>query len=87
VRNILKRRKPDLAAVDRIFTGSCRVREHTGDGGYVGACEFATYDGFCPRHGDVLAYLDGRSPWPADFELPKYDGSPWAEGLRRERRA
>ena len=26
------------------FTGVCPIREHTGDGAYVGRCEFATYD-------------------------------------------
>jgi hypothetical protein len=40
----------------RIFTGSCPIREHTGDGAYVGRCDFATYDGFCPRHGALKDY-------------------------------
>jgi hypothetical protein len=40
----------------REFTGSCPIREHTGDGAYVGRCEFATYDGFCPRHGALEDY-------------------------------
>lgn len=40
----------------RTFTGSCPIREHTGDGAYVGRCEFATYDGFCPRHGALEDY-------------------------------
>lgn len=38
------------------FTGSCPIREHTGDGHYVGRCEFATYDGYCPRHGALEDY-------------------------------
>jgi hypothetical protein len=38
------------------FTGSCPVRVHTGDGHCVGRCEFATYDGFCPRHGALEDY-------------------------------
>jgi hypothetical protein len=42
----------------RTFTGSCPIREHTGDGHYVGRCEFATYDGFCPRHGALEDYPD-----------------------------
>lgn len=41
---------------EREFTGSCPIREHTGDGAYVGRCDFATYDGFCPRHGAVEDY-------------------------------
>ncbi len=39
-----------------VFTGSCPIREHTGDGAFVGRCEFATYDGFCPRHGATEDY-------------------------------
>jgi hypothetical protein len=38
------------------FTGNCPIREHTGDGAYVGRCEFATYNGFCPRHGALEDY-------------------------------
>jgi hypothetical protein len=41
---------------ERVFTGSCPIREHTGDGHYVGRCDFATYDGYCPRHGAVEDY-------------------------------
>lgn len=40
------------------FTGSCPIREHTAEGHYVGRCEFATYDGFCPRHGALVDYAD-----------------------------
>lgn len=40
------------------FTGSCPIREHTGDGAYVGRCDFATYDGYCPRHGALEDYPD-----------------------------
>jgi len=40
------------------FTGSCPIREHTGDGAYVGRCDFATYDWFCPRHGALEDYPD-----------------------------
>lgn len=40
----------------RVFTGSCPIREHTGGGAYVGRCEFATYGGFCPRHGALDDY-------------------------------
>lgn len=39
-----------------VFTGLCPIREHTGDGAYVGRCEHATYDGFCPRHGAIDDY-------------------------------
>lgn len=38
------------------FTGSCPIREHTGDGHFVGRCEFPTYEGFCPRHGALEDY-------------------------------
>lgn len=65
------------------FSGNCLVREFTGDGVSVGRCYYSTYDGICPRHGDVLKYLL-EAGWPRDFELPKYDGGPWAEKLREK---
>lgn len=40
----------------KVFSGSCPIREHTGDGSYVGRCEFATYDDVCPRHGALKDY-------------------------------
>lgn len=43
------------------FTGTCPVREHAGDGVYVGRCDFSTYGGECPRHGDVAEWL-GEDP-------------------------
>jgi hypothetical protein len=43
------------------FTGNCPVREHAGDGSYVGRCDFATYAGFCPRHGNVQRFLTERA--------------------------
>lgn len=81
---ILTRRKPkQLTREDVTFTGSCPMREHAGDGGYVGRCYFATYEGYCPRHGNVkqflgedadLATADDRE-WPAhpdrDFGSPE----------------
>lgn len=47
--------------------GTCPIREHTGDGGYVGRCDFAIYNGICPRHGVVDDYpnLDDR-----DVQIP-----------------
>jgi hypothetical protein len=48
----------------REFTLFCPIREHTGDGAYVGLCHYATWDGFCPRHGAVDDYrptLDDRA--------------------------
>lgn len=39
-----------------MFTGNCVIREHTGDGHYVGRCDFATYNHICPRHGIVVDY-------------------------------
>jgi hypothetical protein len=49
-------------AAEAVFTGNCKIREHTGDGAFVGRCDFATYNGFCPRHGAVEDYptLDDR---------------------------
>lgn len=83
MRNPLKRKPREPEA-----TGTCLVGEYTGDGHYVGRCWYMTYDGECPRHGDVSQYLDYRedSPWhwPRDFELPKWDGNNWAEALRKE---
>lgn len=49
----------------RELTGNCPIREHTGDGAYVGRCDFATYDGACPRHGVVADY-----PSHDDREIP-----------------
>lgn len=52
----------------RVFTGSCPIREHTGDDHYVGRCDFATYNGICPRHGVVEDYptLDDREVDPRE---------------------
>jgi hypothetical protein len=58
VRRVSWRRKPKYQSASRTFTGSCPIREHTGDGAYVGRCEFATYDGVCPRHGLLSQYPD-----------------------------
>ena len=46
--------------------GNCPIREHTGDGTYVGRCDFAVYDGICPRHGILTDYitLDDREVLP-----------------------
>ena len=38
--------------------GNCPIREHTGDGAYVGRCEHAIHDGACPRHGLLAMYAD-----------------------------
>lgn len=51
-------RKRAVRGPEPAFTGSCPIREHTGDGHYVGRCEFATYDGYCPRHGALADYPD-----------------------------
>jgi hypothetical protein len=60
----MKFRKPKTAPV---LDGNCAIREHTGDGAYVGRCDFAVYDGVCPRHGVVADYpnLDDRDVDPA----------------------
>jgi hypothetical protein len=72
------RKKPEPA-----FSGNCLVRMYTGDGHSVGKCWHSTYDGVCPSHGDVTQYLQNYG-WPRDFELPKYDGTAWAERLREQ---
>ncbi len=41
----------------REFTGTCPVRQHTGDGHYVGRCYHSTYGGHCHLHGDVSRFL------------------------------
>lgn len=78
MRNPFKRKPP-------AFTGNCMIRQYTADGDYVGNCYYSTYDGVCPHHGDVsewLGFVTAYAGWPRDFELPKYDGNPWAEELR-----
>lgn len=55
----MRLRLPRRAVIKQLkFTGSCPIREHTGDGYYVGRCDFATYDGVCPRHGRLEDYPD-----------------------------
>lgn len=44
---------------------NCPIREHTGDGAYVGRCDFAVHDGYCPRHGALEDY-----PNDDDRDLP-----------------
>lgn len=78
MRNPFKRKQ---VPVERIFTGTCCVRQYTHDGQYVGSCMHATYNGVCPRHQDVGGYLK-VGEWPPDYQLPVYDNSPWALRLR-----
>lgn len=54
-----------------ILTGNCPIREHAGDGVYVGRCDFACYDDVCPRHGRVSIYpkLDDRDVAVADRDF------------------
>lgn len=50
-----------------LFTGTCPVRQHTGDGHYVGRCYHSTYGGRCHVHGDVSRWLvDGADLTDAD---------------------
>lgn len=52
------------------FTGTCPVRQHTGDGDYVGRCYHSTYNGVCYLHGDVSQWLvDGADLASADDRL------------------
>ena len=69
------------------FTGNCMVRQYTADGHNMGPCWHSTYGGECHVHGDVAVYLryaagEVGEPWPADYQLAKYDGEAWAERLR-----
>ncbi len=49
------------------FTGTCPVRQHTGDGHYVGRCYHSTYGGKCHLHGDVSRFpVDGADLADAD---------------------
>lgn len=54
----LRKPPPKRLGTDFPLTGLCPVREHTGDGSYVGRCEFATYANVCPRHGRLDMYAD-----------------------------
>ena len=68
------RRKPEEKV--RRLDGNCRIREHTADGAYVGPCDFAVYDGVCPRHGVVADYptLDDREVAVADRRSEPQEG-------------
>lgn len=44
---------------------NCPIREHTGDGYYVGRCEHAVKHGYCPRHGLISLYKNND-----DRDLP-----------------
>lgn len=57
----------DGRALKPMFTGNCPVRQHTGDGAYVGRCDHSTYGGRCHLHGDVTLWLvDGADLTDAD---------------------
>jgi hypothetical protein len=68
---IAMRRRRSASESEPQIIGSCPIREHTGDGIYVGRCEFAMHDGYCPRHGAVEDYpnLDDRDIQPIDRRL------------------
>ena len=68
------RRKPKPKP--EVFTGNCLVRQHTGDGFYVGRCYHSTYNDVCPVHGNVAEWLSddpddlqSYRAWPKDYEL------------------
>jgi hypothetical protein len=65
-------RKPKIVKGE--FTGNCPIREHTGDGHYVGRCDFAHYDNVCPRHGLITDYPnnDDRDV-PVELRFFSYD--------------
>lgn len=65
-----------------VFTGNCYVRQHTGDGHFVGRCYHSTYNDVCPVHGNVGEWLADKPTnmsgeaeiawlreWPRDYEL------------------
>ena len=66
------------------FTGNCLVRQHTGDGVYVGRCYYSTYNNVCHLHGDVSEWLEldddiaggvsieNYRAWPNDYDLPRF---------------
>lgn len=60
---------------------NCPIREHTGDGAYVGRCDFAAYDDVCPRHGRISMYptRDDREVHPRDRDFSAAD-NPWQGG-------
>lgn len=51
---------------------NCPIREHTGDGAYVGRCDFYIRNDACPRHGYLIDYptLDDREVDPQDRRFP-----------------
>jgi hypothetical protein len=51
-------KRPRRAEAPKPFTGNCPVRQHTGDGAFVGRCWHSTYGGVCPLHGDVSGWLE-----------------------------
>lgn len=57
----LSRKEPAKTESAPEFTGSCPVRQHTGDGAYVSPCCHATYAGRCHVHGDVARFLGDDS--------------------------
>jgi hypothetical protein len=59
--NLIKIGRGLITKAKPAFTGSCPVRQHTGDGNYVGRCYHSTYNGRCHLHGDVSRFL-GESP-------------------------
>jgi hypothetical protein len=72
-RRVLREIRQEAEANRREFTGFCPIREHTGDGPFVGVCWHATWDGFCSRHGAVDDYrptLDDRAVRVEDRRHP-----------------
>ena len=57
---------------------TCPVREHTADGYPVGRCDFAVYEGYCPRHGHLAEYLDADGSGD-DRNFPSYGSRIWPE--------
>ena len=68
------------------FTGNCPVRQHAGDGTYVGRCEHSTYLERCPLHGDVGRWLapDADLTYADDRYLPPPDKLDFGSKALRE---
>lgn len=69
--------------MDFPLTGPCPIREHTGDGAYVGRCDYPTYADTCPRHGrlDLYPNRDDREGAVGDRDY----GNPQLEEFLRAR--
>jgi len=69
------------------FTGNCPARSRTGDGVSVGRCWHSTYEGVCPIHGNVEAWIalaDGERCSIDENDLPPYEKRDFGSAELRE---